>query len=146
VRILGIDYGDRNVGLALSDTLGVTAQPLMTYRLTAREAEDRAFFAALIRKHEIGRIVLGFPLRMDGSTGTRVEKTRAFAAWLASFAGVPLDYWDERLTTHQALGLIHEQKVRQKAKKAVLNQISAALILQGYLDSRRGHAESPEDR
>jgi putative Holliday junction resolvase len=146
VRILGIDYGDRNVGLALSDALGVTAQPLMTYRLTDIEAEDRAFFAALIGKHEIGRIVLGFPLRMDGSTGTRVEKTRAFAAWLASFSGVPLDYWDERLTTRQALGLIHEQKVRQKAKKAVLNQISAALILQGYLDSRRGHAENPEDR
>lgn len=146
MRILGIDYGDRNVGLALSDALGYTAQPLMTYRLTDREAEDRAFFEALILKHEIGRIVLGFPLRMDGSPGTRVEKTRAFAAWLTSFADVPVEYWDERLTTHQALGLIHEQKVKQKAKKAVLNQISAALILQGYLDSRRGHANGPEDR
>lgn len=146
MRILGIDYGDRNVGLALSDALGVTAQPLMTYRLTDRKTEDRAFFEALIKKHEIGRIVLGFPLRMDGSHGTRVEKTRGFASWLTSFAGVPLDYWDERLTTHQALGLIREQKVRQKSKKAVLNQISAALILQGYLDSRRGHADGPEDR
>ena len=146
MRILGVDYGDRNVGLALSDSLGFTAQPLMTYRMTDREAEDRAFFETLIRKHEVGRIVLGFPLRMDGSAGTRVDKTRAFAAWLASFAGAPVDYWDERLTTHQALGLIHEQKVRQKSKKAVLNQISAALILQGYLDSRRGHADGPEDR
>jgi putative Holliday junction resolvase len=83
---------------------------------------------------------------MDGSSGTRVEKTRAFAAWLTSFVGAPVSYWDERLTTHQALGLIHEQKVKQKDKKAVLNQISAALILQGYLDSRRGHADGPEDR
>lgn len=146
MRILGIDYGDRNVGLALSDALGVSAQPLMTYRLTDREAEDRAFFQVLIRKHEIGRIVLGFPLRMDGSPGTRVEKTRAFAAWLTSFAGIPVDYWDERLTTQQALGLIHEQKVRQKSKKAVLNQISAAIILQGYLDRRSGHADVPQDR
>jgi len=146
VRVLGVDYGDRNVGLALSDALGFTAQPLMTYRLTDRDPEDRAFFQELIRKHEIGRIVLGFPLRMDGSSGTRVDKTRAFAAWLAAFAGVPIDYWDERLTTHQALGLIHEQKVKQKAKKAVLNQISAALILQGYLDSKRVHVLPPEDR
>lgn len=146
MRVLGVDFGDRNVGLALSDALGVTAQPLMTYRLTDREAEDRTFFETLIRKHEISRIVLGFPLRMDGSSGTRVEKTRAFAAWLSSFAGVPVSYWDERLTTHQALGLIHEQKVKQKAKKAILNQIAAALILQGYLDSRRGHADGPEDR
>jgi putative Holliday junction resolvase len=146
LRILGIDYGDRNVGLALSDALGVSAQPLMTYRLTDREAEDLAFFESLIRKHEIGRIVLGFPLRMDGSPGTRVEKTRAFAAWLKSFSGVPVEYWDERLTTQQALGLIHEQKVKQKSKKAVLNQISAALILQGYLDHRSSHADVPQDR
>ena len=68
LRILGVDYGDRNVGLALSDALGYTAQPLMTYRLTDRETEDRAFFEALIQKHEISRIVLGFPLRMDGSS------------------------------------------------------------------------------
>ncbi len=146
MRILGIDYGDRNVGLAVSDSLGVTAQPLMTYRLTGRDDEDRKFFETLIRKHEIGRIILGFPLRMDGSSGTRVDKTKAFAAWLTAFAGVPVEYWDERLTTHQALGLIHEQKVKQKAKKAVLNQISAAIILQGYLDSRHGHAHGPEDR
>ena len=146
MRVLGVDYGDRNVGLALSDALGFTAQPLMTYRLTDRDPEDRAFFAALIGKHEIGRIVLGFPLRMDGSSGTRVEKTRGFAAWLSSFAGIPVEYWDERLTTHQALGLVHEQKVRQKSRKAVLNQISAALILQGYLDSRHGHADGPQDR
>jgi putative Holliday junction resolvase len=146
LRILGIDYGDRNVGLALSDALGVSAQPLMTYRLTDREAEDRAFFEFLIRKHEIDRIVLGFPLRMDGSPGTRVEKTRVFAAWLTSFSGVPVEYWDERLTTQQALGLIHEQKVKQKSKKAVLNQIAAALILQGYLDRRSSHADVPQDR
>jgi putative Holliday junction resolvase len=143
VRILGIDYGDRNVGLALSDPLGFTAQPLMTYRLTGRDAEDRAFFEGLVRKHEIGEIVLGFPLRMDGTTGTRVEKTRAFAAWLGDFVGVPIRYWDERLTTHQALGVVHEQKVRQDAKKDVLNQISAAIILQGYLDKQRPDADGP---
>jgi putative Holliday junction resolvase len=142
LRILGIDFGDRNVGLALSDALGVTAQPLMTYRLTGRDSEDKAFFAALIRKYEVGEIVLGFPLRMDGSSGTRVEKTRGFAAWMASFAGVPLAYWDERLTTQQALGIVREQKIKQKAKKGVLNQISAALILQAYLDNRRRHADS----
>ena len=145
MRVLGIDHGDRNIGLALSDPLLLTAQPLGLYVLRG-QPENEKYFSELVKRHEVGRIVLGFPLRMDGSAGTRVDKTRAFAAWLASFAGAPVDYWDERLTTHQALGLIHEQKVRQKSKKAVLNQISAALILQGYLDSRRGHADGPEDR
>jgi putative Holliday junction resolvase len=143
MRILGVDYGDRNVGLALSDALGITAQPLMTYRLTGRDAEDRSFFADLVRKHGIGEIVLGYPLRMDGSSGTRVEKTRAFAAWLGAFLAVPVRYWDERLTTFQARGVVHEQGVRPKAKKAVLNQVSAAIILQGYLDSRRSDAGLP---
>jgi putative holliday junction resolvase len=143
VRILGVDYGDRNVGLALSDSLGFTAQPLMTYRLTGQDAKDRAFFSELVRKHEVGEIVLGFPLRMDGTSGTRVEKTRAFAAWLGGFVGVPVHYWDERLTTQQALGVIHEQKVRQEDRKAVLNQISAAIILQGYLDKKRADADAP---
>jgi putative Holliday junction resolvase len=140
--VLGVDYGDRNVGLALSDTLGFTAQPLMTYRLTGQDAKDRAFFSDLIRKHQVGEIVLGFPLRMDGSQGTRVEKTRVFAAWLGKFAGVPVHYWDERLTTQQAMGVIHEQKVRQEIRKAVLNQISAAIILQGYLDKKRTDADA----
>ena len=146
MRILGIDYGDRNVGLALSDSLGLTAQPLETYRLLDKEAEDAAYFRNLVTRYDIGEVVLGNPLRMDGTSGTRAEKTRAFADWLKKAAGIPIVFWDERLTTRQALGVVHEQKVRQSVRKSVLNQVSAAIILQSYLDSKRDDAHSRQDR
>jgi putative Holliday junction resolvase len=146
MRVLGIDYGDRNIGLALSDVLRFTAQPLDTYRLTGRDDEDRTYFKDLVLKHSISEIVVGLPLRMDGTAGSRVEKTRDFAKWIGKAAHVPVVFWDERLTTHQALNVMHEQKVALKAKKSVINQISAAIILQSYLDSRRSDANVPQDR
>jgi putative Holliday junction resolvase len=129
MRILGIDYGDRNVGLALSDALRLTAQPLSTYRLTGRDEEDRAYFNGLVAKHQVAEIVVGFPLRMDGTAGRRVEKTRDFAQWIEAAVHVPVIFWDERLTTHQAINVMHEQKVGLKDKRSVINQISAAIIL-----------------
>jgi putative Holliday junction resolvase len=146
MRVLGIDYGDRNIGLALSDVLRLTAQPLDTYRLTGRDDEDRTYFKDLVLKHAISEIVVGLPLRMDGTAGSRVEKTRGFAKWIEAAVRVPVIFWDERLTTHQALMVVHEQKVGLKAKKSVINQISAAIILQGYLDSKRSDAYIPQDR
>jgi putative holliday junction resolvase len=146
MRILGIDYGDRNVGLALSDSLRVSAQPLETYRLLDKEAEDAAYFRDLVKRYDIGEVVLGNPLRMDGTSGTRAEKTRAFADWLIKAAGVPVVFWDERLTTRQAMGVVHEQKVRRQARKSVLNQVAAAIILQSYLDSKRDDAHFRQDR
>jgi putative Holliday junction resolvase len=145
LRILGIDFGDVHVGLALSDPLELTAQPLGLYRLR-KEAENKAYFDELVRRHEVGEVVIGLPLRMDGSSGTRAEKTRAFAAWLEKASGLPVVLWDERLTTRQAIGIMHEQKIRTKAKRTVEHQISAALILQAYLDSRRAHSHVPKDR
>jgi putative holliday junction resolvase len=141
MRILGIDYGDRNVGLALSDPLLLTAQPLGQYILRG-ESENRKYFCALVRQHEVGRIVIGFPLRMDGSAGSRAQKTQEFAAWLGTASGLPVELWDERLTTQQAVGIMQEQRVRSRDKKRVEHQISASIILQGYLDHRRfqGHA------
>lgn len=145
MRVLGIDYGDRNIGLALSDALGFTAQPLDNYRFKNSEAADKEFFVGLVRKHEVGEIVCGIPLRMDGTSGTRAEKTRAFASWLEKAVGVPVKFWDERLTTHQALQVMHEQKVKPRARKSVVNQISAAIILQTYLDSQRADAHASEN-
>jgi len=145
MRILGIDFGDVHVGLALSDPLELTAQPLGLYHLRG-EAENKAYFGDLIRRQEVSEIVIGLPLRMDGSSGTRAEKTRVFAAWLEKASGLPVVFWDERLTTKQAIGIMHEQKVRTKAKRTVEHQISAALILQAYLDSRRPHRHVPQDR
>jgi len=146
MRVLGIDYGDRNVGLALSDALRITAQPLTTYRLGNLGDEDRKFFRDLVAEKDIGEVVIGYPLRMDGSSGRRVEKTRAFATWLERAVGIRPVFWDERLSTHQAMGFVHEQKIRIKAKRSAVNQISAAIILQSYLDSKRADADISQDR
>ncbi len=146
MRVLGVDFGDRNVGLALSDALRLTAQPLDTYQLKNRDADDRKYFQDLVLKQQVVEIIIGLPLRMDGTTGTRVEKTRAFAKWLEGVVHIPVIFWDERLTTHQALSVMHEQKVRLKAKKSVINQISAAIILQSYLESKRADANITQDR
>lgn len=136
MRILGIDFGDRNIGLALSDPLLLTAQPLGQYRL-ADEEQNRAFFSRITRQHEVGEIVLGLPLRMDGTSGTRARMTEDFAAWLEAAVGLPVILWDERLTTRQAVGIMHEQGVKDRTRKRLEHQISATLILQSYLDHRR---------
>jgi putative Holliday junction resolvase len=144
MRILGIDHGDRHLGLALSDPLQVTARPLGTYLLKARDEDNRDYFRKLVRDHEVGAIVVGLPLRMDGTAGRRVETTRAFASWLEAAVGFEVAFWDERLTTQQAAGVMREQKVRLKDRRSVLNQIAAVLILQSYLDSRRGDARTSD--
>lgn len=136
MRVLGIDYGDRHVGLAVSDPLQITAQPLMTYNL-AGEEKDRKFFQELARGHEVGLVVIGIPVRMDGSPGSRAKKTRDFGTWLERVLGLPVVFWDERLTTRQAQGVMRDQKVHLKDKQSVENQISASIILAGYLESRR---------
>lgn len=145
MRILGLDYGDRHIGLALSDPLELTAQPLGQIIL-AGEAEDKRYFADLVRKHEVKEIVVGLPLRMNGSSGTRAKKTHEFAVWLEKAVGLPVTLWDERLTTQQAAGIMKEQKMHWKTKKKVEHQISATLILQSYLDHLRLDRHAPQDR
>jgi len=145
MRVLGVDYGDRHIGLALSDPLLITAQPLGSYGLTDRDDEDRAYFQALVAKHEIGEIVVGNPLRMDGSSGTRAEKTRRFAAWLEQAAGRPVTLMDERLTTQQALKTLGDVKFRGKKKKDWEDRIAAVIILSTYLERKRGGTCVHED-
>ena len=145
MRILGLDFGDRHIGLSLSDPLGITAQPLGQYTLSGEE-ENKRHFAELVRRYEIKAIVVGIPLRMDGSSGTRAEKTRQFAAWLEKILHLPVHLWDERLTTQQAASIMQEQKVGWKTKKKIEHQISATLILQSYLDSRPSQDHVPQDR
>ncbi|MCX6572081.1 MAG: Holliday junction resolvase RuvX [Candidatus Aminicenantes bacterium] len=144
MRILGIDYGDRHVGLALSDPLLITAQPLETYELTGRENVDRQHFRDLVAKYDVGEIVIGDPLRMDGSSGTRVEKTRVFAAWLGKAVGKPIVFMDERLSTRQALNVLRGEKLSGKKKKEWEDQISAVIILSTYLEQKRGAKDVPE--
>lgn len=140
MRVLGVDYGDRHVGLALSDPLLITAQPLGSYELTGRDDEDRAYFRGLVERHEVSEIVVGNPLRMDGSSGTRAELTRAFAAWLEKAAGRPVVLLDERLTTQQALKTLADVKLRGKKKKDWEDRLAAVIILSTYLERKRGES------
>ena len=144
MRVLGVDYGDRHIGLALSDPLLITAQPLASYRLTGREDVDRRFFQDLVVRHDVGEIVLGNPLRMDGSEGTRTEKTRAFAAWLEKAVGKPVVLQDERLTTRQALKTLADEKLRGPKKKDWEDRLAAVIILSTYLECRRTANDVPE--
>jgi len=144
MRVLGIDYGDRHIGLALSDPLQITAQPLGSYELTGRENVDRQFFRDLVARHDVGEIVLGDPLRMDGSSGTRAEKTRVFAAWLEKAVGKRVAFLDERLTTKQALNTLKDGKLRGRKKKDWEDRIAAVIILSTYLERKRGPGDAPE--
>lgn len=136
MRVLGIDYGDRKIGLALSDRLGFTAQPLEVYR-RKNEKEDKEYFKSLVVEYGVTEVIVGLPLRMDGSSGTRVEKTREFAQWLERILGLPIQFWDERLTTKQANRILSQQKISAKAKKDIEDQVSAVIILSTYLESKR---------
>lgn len=134
MRILGIDYGDSNLGLAVSDPLLITAQGIGRYRSQNRRA-DLGHFRKLVAEYGIARIVVGLPLRMDGTSGTRAEKTREFAAWLEKNLEIPVVLWDERLTTRQTRGIMAGKKIKHDRKKILKDQIAASIILSSYLES-----------
>jgi putative Holliday junction resolvase len=132
---LGIDFGDRKIGLALSDILKITAQPLMSYR-RKNNKEDAAFFKQVVKENDVSEIIVGMPLRMDGSHGTRAEKTQEFARWLEGILNIPIHFWDERLTTKQANQILSRRKINPKNKRALEDQVSAMIILSTYLESK----------
>ena len=146
MRTLGIDYGDRHIGLAMSDALGLTAQPYGTYELKPADAENRKFFRELVAKYDIGEIVIGNPLRMDGTPGTRSERTKEFADWLEKIVHKPIVLWDERLTTRQALQSMGDGKLRGREKKNREDQIAALIILSTYLERKRSDSDAPQNR
>ncbi len=135
MRVLGIDFGDRRIGLAVSDRLLVSAQGIGTYQVK-NVREDRKFFRELITKYEIDEVVIGLPLRMDGSEGSRAEKTKEFGRWLEKILKLPVTFWDERLTTQQASRILRQHKAKRN-KKSLKDQISAVIILSSYLEHKR---------
>ena len=140
MRILGIDYGDKNMGLVISDKLLFTAQPLGLYK-TINKTEDKKYFLQLASRYKISKIVIGLPLRLDGSAGTRVEKTKKFAAWLKKTLQLPIVMWDERLTTRQANFILNQQKIKDKKKKKLKDQVAANIILSSYLEHRHHQSD-----
>ena len=135
MRIMGLDYGDKTVGVAISDELLLTAQPVETIQ-RERPAKLRKTFA-LIVEYDVERIVLGLPKRMNNEEGERCERTREFGDQLAKRTGIAIIYQDERLTTKEADAVLDEGGVRKENRKEYIDKLAASLILQGYLDMLR---------
>ena len=137
MRIMGLDFGSKTVGVAVCDPLGITAQTVETI---TRASENKlrqtlARIEQLIGEYEIERIVLGYPKNMNNTVGERGEKIQEFKAALERRTGLEVILWDERLTTVAAQRVLIESGVRRENRKKSVDQIAAALILQGYLDS-----------
>ena len=140
MRILGLDYGDSRVGVAMSDPLLITANSLGIVDAKAGRRSVVAKILEYIRKYGVSTVVIGYPVNMDGSKGPRVKVTEKFARELreacADVHPVEIVFWDERLTTRMADRAMIEMNVHQR-QKGVSDEIAAMLILQNYLDSRR---------
>ena len=137
MRIMGLDYGSKTVGVAISDSLGITAQGIETIE---RKEENKlrqtlARIEALVKEYEVEKIVLGFPKNMNNTIGERAEKSLELKEKLERRIGIPVIMWDERLTTVEAERTLIESKVRRENRKKYVDKIAAVFILQGYLDS-----------
>ncbi len=135
-RIMALDVGEVTLGVAISDSLGLTAQPITTIRRRNLKA-DFAAITDLVSKNGVELMVVGLPLKLSGEEGTAAESVRSFAGKLSGAAGIPVVPWDERLTTVQAERSLLEGNVSRRKRREVINQIAAAIILQSYLDSHR---------
>lgn len=143
MRIMGLDFGSKTVGVAISDPLLITAQGIEIVR---RKEENKlrqtlARIEELILAYEVTEIVLGLPKHMNDSEGDRVALTREFAEKLERRTGLPVAFWDERLTTVSADKAMMEAGIRREHRKEHVDRIAATLILQGYLDYKKNVSE-----
>jgi putative holliday junction resolvase len=136
-RVLGLDVGDRRIGVAISDELGLTAQPLLTLDRKNRRLDFR-FLGRLLRKYGCTQVVVGNPLYMSGDVSPQALKAQAFAQALESEAGVEVILWDERLSTTEAHRHLDAAGHLPGKRRAVIDQVAAVLILQSFLDAHRG--------
>ena len=139
MKIMGLDYGSKTVGVAISDALLLTAQPVETIERTMENKLRKTLrrIEELCEENEVTEIVLGLPKHMNGDEGERAEKSVAFQAMLEARTGLPVTLWDERLTTMEAERILIASDVRRENRKKYIDKIAAAVILQSYLDRRR---------
>ena len=137
MRTLGLDYGERRVGVAISDPTGAFAQPLETIATPKGDADALARVAELVKTREVVQIVLGLPLHMNGRAGPEAERVRAFGARVAALTGVPVDYVDERWSSREAERVLDEVGVSRKKQRGRVDPIAASLVLRTWLEMRR---------
>jgi len=146
IKLLGLDVGDKRIGLALSDDLGLTAQGRPTLQRTSLK-KDLAALRNLIKEHQVQKVVVGLPLNMDGSLGTRAQLVLEFKNTLEKQLTIPVVTWDERLSTQAAQRPLREAGLNWRKRRKFVDQVAASIILQNYLDYKRQQerlkAESP---
>ncbi len=140
MRVMGLDYGKSTVGVAISDSMGLTAQPIETI---TRKGENKlrttyARIRELISEYEVEKIVVGLPLHMNGEKGERAVKSEEFAHELEAKVGLPVELYDERMTTVEASRVLTEGNIKKDRQKEYVDKLAASLILKGYLESNIG--------
>jgi putative Holliday junction resolvase len=134
-RLLGIDFGTKRVGIAVSDLFQKLASPLHNYQRNGQQADSR-FFRNLVEEYEVAGLVVGLPLHMSGDESQKSGEARRYAAWLAKTTGLPVGFQDERFTSSQAQNLMLEANLTKKQRAARIDKLAAQLILQAFLDAR----------
>ena len=134
MRILCLDYGEKRIGVAVCDELGLTAQGVSTI-FRKNKKYDLALLANLIKSYNVEKIVIGYPLRLDGSAGIQCEKVNRFATLLNTAFSLPVIKWPETLSTKEAEEILINSGVRWDKRKKVVDKLAACIILQGYLDA-----------
>ncbi|WP_429842801.1 Holliday junction resolvase RuvX [Brevibacillus sp. FIR094] len=134
-RLMGLDVGDKTIGVAVSDELGWTAQGIETIKRQSKE-KDFARLSELVSQYQIGAFVVGLPKNMNGTIGPRAEMCQAFGKLLEERTSLPVHMWDERLTTMAAERMLISADVSRQKRKTVIDKMAATLILQGYLDAK----------
>jgi len=137
LRILGLDYGEKRMGVAVCDELGLTAQGLPTL-IRKTKKQDLETLQKLIDTYNIEKIVIGYPVRLDGTEGIQCDKVNRFCEILAENFSLPIVKWSEELSTKEAEEILINSGVRWRKRKDKIDKLAACLILQGYLDSIGG--------
>jgi putative holliday junction resolvase len=142
-RYLALDLGTKRIGIAVSDELGLTAQPVLTLETRRNSRENLRSIARLARRFSVAGIVIGNPLHLSGTESPRAAKTQALAAELGALTGLPIHLWDERLTTREAHRILYQAGHAREQHKPLVDQVAATLILQSFLDEKRHEKPTP---
>ena len=140
MKYMGLDIGSKTIGIAVSDDLGWTAQPVTTIMRKKRDDDFRQI-ADLIDEYDISEIIVGLPKNLDGTIGKSAKKVIEFADFLMGHLNIPISYWDERMSTKVVTRTLIEADVSRKKRKKVVDKLAAAYILQGYLDYKEFHRD-----
>ena len=135
-RIMGLDVGDKTIGVAVSDLMGLTAQGVKTIKRVGKKKDIEAL-KEIIKERQVNKIVSGLPKNMNGTLGPQGEKVIKFCELLEQETGIKIEYWDERLSTVAAERTLIQGNVRRENRKGVIDMVAAVIILQGYLDRQR---------